>query len=290
MLTGSPSSAGNALTALVIDTSKLPAGAAIQLQNVDFAAIIGAATVTGGAGSQKVWGDSAAQTLFLGADDDVLHGGGGDDIVGSAGGNDRIFGDEGNDIVFGGQGDDFIDGGTGTDTVRLVGASRAEYTMRIKDGAVVMTHLMPDADGVDIVANVEHLQYAGQAGTVDFNDSEIAGLVRLYGTAFGRNADTGGINFWIEAHEKGHSMMEIAHFFIASDEGKANFATLSDHDFVTELYEVAMHRVASAVEIGFWTNHLERGALDRGEVLYYFATSDEKVDLVGVVNTSIITT
>ena len=290
VLKGAPATAGSPMTALVIDTSGLGSGAAIQLQNVEFAAIIGAATVTGGAGSQKVWGDSASQTLFLGADDDVLHGGGGDDIVGSAGGNDRIYGDEGNDIVFGGQGDDYIDGGTGRDTVRLMGASRAEYTMRIKDGAVVMTHLKPDADGTDIVANVELLQYSGQAGTVDFNQGEIAGLVRMYSTAFGRNADTGGINFWIEAHEKGFSMMEIAHFFMASDEGKADFGNLSNRDFVTKLYDVAMHRVASQGEVDFWTNHLDHGALDRGEVLYYFTTSEEKAELVGVVTTSITTT
>ncbi|MEW6760746.1 MAG: DUF4214 domain-containing protein [Pseudomonadota bacterium] len=145
-------------------------------------------------------------------------------------------------------------------------------------------------DGADIVASVELLQYSGQAGTVDFNGSEIAGLVRVYSTAFGRDANTGGINFWIEVHEKGFSMMEIAHFFMASDEGKADFSALSNHDFVTKLYDVAMHRVASEGEVDFWTNHLDRGALDRGEVLYYFATSEEKADLVGVVTTSITTT
>ncbi|WP_227812762.1 Ig-like domain-containing protein [Massilia sp. IC2-477] len=289
VLSGSPSASGSPMTALVIDTSGLASGVTLQLQNVEFAAIIGAARVTGGAGSQKVWGDSAAQTLFLGADDDILHGGGGDDVVGSAGGNDRIYGDEGNDIVFGGQGDDAIDGGTGRDTVRLMGAGRAEYTMRIKDGAVVMTHLKPDADGIDIVANVELLQYSGQAGAVDFNGSEIAGLVRMYSTAFGRNADTDGINFWIEAHEKGSSMMQIAHAFLASTEGKAGFDMLSNRDFVTKLYDVAMDRVASEVEVDYWTQHLDRGVLDRGEVLYHFSTSEEKVDLVGVVNTSITT-
>ncbi|WP_288380518.1 Ig-like domain-containing protein [uncultured Massilia sp.] len=290
VLSGSPASAGGMQTALVIDTSGLGSGAAIQLHNVEFAAIIGAATVTGGTGSQKVWGDSASQTLFLGEDDDVLHGGGGDDIVGSAGGNDRIFGDEGNDIVFGGAGNDYIDGGAGTDTIRLMGASRAEYTMRIKDGAVVMTHLKSDADGIDTVVSVELLQYAGQTGTVDFNKSEIADLVRLYSTAFGRNADTGGINFWIDKAEQGMSLMQLAHFFMASAEGKADFGALSNHDFVTKLYDVAMHRTASANEVDFWTNHLDRGALDRGEVLYYFATSEEKAELVGVVNTSITTT
>ncbi|MCD2515354.1 DUF4214 domain-containing protein [Massilia sp. G4R7] len=192
--------------------------------------------------------------------------------------------------MFGGAGNDYIDGGAGTDTIRLMGASRAEYTMRIKDGAVVMTHLKPDADGIDTVVNVELLQYAGQTGTVDFNKSEIADLVRLYSTAFDRNADTGGINFWIDKAEQGMSLMQLAHFFMASAEGKADFGSLSNHDFVTKLYDVAMHRTASANEVDFWTNHLDRGALDRGEVLYYFATSEEKAELVGVVNTSITTT
>ncbi|MBP6879069.1 MAG: DUF4347 domain-containing protein [Phenylobacterium sp.] len=105
-------------TALVIDTHSQPGGVPIELQNVDFAAIIGAATVTGGAGSQHVWGDSANQSIFLGADDDVLNGGGGNDTVGSAGGNDQVHGDDGDDVVFGGEGDDFVHGNAGNDTAR----------------------------------------------------------------------------------------------------------------------------------------------------------------------------
>ena len=102
VISGSPSTPGNLHTALVIDSRALPTGSEIQLQNIDFASIIGAVKVTGGNGSQVAWGDGSSQTLILGADDDVLHGGAGDDIVGSAGGNDRIFGDAGNDTVFGG--------------------------------------------------------------------------------------------------------------------------------------------------------------------------------------------
>ncbi|WP_288381332.1 DUF4347 domain-containing protein, partial [uncultured Massilia sp.] len=90
VIQGAAPSSGGPLSALVIDAKGLPGGSVIQLQNVDFAAIVGAVTVTGGAGSQTVWGDGASQTIFLGADDDILHGGAGDDIVGSAGGNDRI--------------------------------------------------------------------------------------------------------------------------------------------------------------------------------------------------------
>jgi len=107
-----------ATTALVIDTHNLPGQTQLTLDNVDFAAIIGPAHVTGGAGSQTVYADSAPQYLVLGAGDDVLHGGGGDDTLGSAGGDDAIFGDDGDDNVFGGIGDDVVNGGAGNDVVQ----------------------------------------------------------------------------------------------------------------------------------------------------------------------------
>ncbi|WP_239231470.1 DUF4347 domain-containing protein, partial [Comamonas aquatica] len=114
-ISGQPTAPGQPLTALVINASGLPSGTSLQLNNVDFAAIIGSVSVGGGAGSQHVWGDSANQTILLGADDDVLHGGGGNDTVGSLGGNDQVFGDAGDDIVFGGTGHDTLSGGTGND-------------------------------------------------------------------------------------------------------------------------------------------------------------------------------
>lgn len=116
VFTGTPST-NPVSTALVINASNLPAGTALQLQNVEFAAIIGAVNVTGGAGSQNVWGDGASQTLYLGDDDDVLHGGAGGDTVGSATGHDQLFGDEGEDSVFGGEGNDYLHGNAGSDTV-----------------------------------------------------------------------------------------------------------------------------------------------------------------------------
>ncbi|MBP2303547.1 beta strand repeat-containing protein [Azospirillum picis] len=115
VISGTPAAAGGPQTALVIDSRGLPTGSAIQLQNVNFAAVIGAVTVTGGDGSQTVWGDGANQTILLGADDDTLHGGGGDDFVGSKTGNDVLYGDDGNDTVQGGEEQDRLFGNTGSD-------------------------------------------------------------------------------------------------------------------------------------------------------------------------------
>ncbi|WP_323796380.1 SBBP repeat-containing protein [Nisaea sp.] len=104
--------------AFVIDTSGLPSGSTLQLDNIEFAAIVGNASVTGGAGQNYVVGDDAVQFISLGAEDDTLAGGGGNDTVGSSWGEDVVYGNQGQDSLFGGGGMDTLYGGQDADTVR----------------------------------------------------------------------------------------------------------------------------------------------------------------------------
>ncbi len=104
-------------TAVVLNTSGVTAPMTIRLDDIQFAAVIGDATLVGGDGEQVVYGDAGRQWLYLGAGDDELHGGAGDDTVASAGGNDTLFGDHGNDVVMGGEGDDWVLGGAGDDLI-----------------------------------------------------------------------------------------------------------------------------------------------------------------------------
>ncbi|MDO9430043.1 MAG: hypothetical protein Q7T84_01955, partial [Phenylobacterium sp.] len=117
VITGASGTPGSPMTALVIDGRGLPTGTVIQLQNVDFAAVVGAVQLIGGDGSQHVWGDGQSQHMLLGADDDELHGGGGNDTVGSKGGADKLYGDAGSDTVFGGEDGDQVFGGADADNV-----------------------------------------------------------------------------------------------------------------------------------------------------------------------------
>jgi len=153
-ITGSTS--GN--EAMVIDVSALPKGSVIKLDNVEFAVIVGAVSVTGGAGQNQVTGDGSAQYIVLGPEDDILAGGGGDDYVGSLGGNDRLSGNDGNDTVSGGAdndvlhgnaGNDSLDGGNGVD-VAMFGVSRASATLT---GSTV------SGEGTDSLTNVELLAF-----------------------------------------------------------------------------------------------------------------------------------
>jgi Ca2+-binding RTX toxin-like protein len=111
------STAGIGEDAFVIDTRGLPVGSSLTLDNIEFAAIIGATTITCGAGQNYVVGDDFAQNITLGALDDTLLGGGGDDLVASAFGEDILYGNQGNDAVKGGGGRDSLYGGQGNDAI-----------------------------------------------------------------------------------------------------------------------------------------------------------------------------
>ncbi|UKJ77883.1 beta strand repeat-containing protein [Azospirillum brasilense] len=114
---GGTGTASTAPTAVVLNTSAAAGPVTIQLDNVEFAAVVGNATLVGGDGEQIVYGDDHQQYMYLGAGDDILHGGGGKDTIASAGGNDTLYGDDGDDVVMGGEGDDWLFGGEGNDLV-----------------------------------------------------------------------------------------------------------------------------------------------------------------------------
>jgi Ca2+-binding RTX toxin-like protein len=114
VITGSSGSAQS--EAFVIDMRELP-GSVLQLENIEFASIIGAATVNGGSGNNYAVGDDSAQFISLGVGDDTLFGGEGADTIGSGAGNDVLYGNQGADTVFGGTDSDTVFGGQDADVV-----------------------------------------------------------------------------------------------------------------------------------------------------------------------------
>lgn len=124
---------------------------------------------------------------------------------------------------------------------------------------------------------------------LDFNQGEVATLVRMYATLFDRKADADGLNFWIGVYESGKSLASIADAFVASGEAQGRYAAFDNDEFVAYLYLSAFGRVATAGELAFWTGGLDRGTVDRGDVLPGFANSDEEIALVGSIGTSIQT-
>lgn len=183
--------------ALVIDVSKATGAVQLTLNDVDYAVIVGNATVTGGDGKNIVFGDSGSQTIVLGADDDELHGGGGDDVIGSKGGNDKLYGDDGNDTLFGGEGDDLLDGGAGQD-IALMGGVRADYYFFHGAGGFRAASF----EGDDTIRNIETLKMSDGETVTDLaklvaNTTSVA--VMSYAFFTGKTPTGAGLEYLLHA-------------------------------------------------------------------------------------------
>ena len=82
------------------------------------AELTGSATVTGGAGNDRITGGGGSDTLSGDAGNDWIFGGDGDDLIDAGAGNDHLLGDAGNDELLAGAGNDALNGGEGDDILR----------------------------------------------------------------------------------------------------------------------------------------------------------------------------
>lgn len=273
---------GGAAIGLVIDTTSLPTNATIELNDVQFAAIVGAATVRGGAGENIVIGDDAVQTIYLGAGDDQLFGGGGNDIIGSAGGNDLLDGGSGNDLVMGGIGNDSLRGGSGNDVLQGGGSARGDWQFTMgADGTLGAVHAATVFAG-GRPANLTLAQLDGSDADLAFlaapRDS-LTDMALLYQAAFGRAPDLGGLNFYLS---HGDDAASVARGIVASAEWTARGTNaLSDEAFVSTLYSQVLGRASDAQGLAFWGGELAQGTYTRADVLLGFAASTEHRALQG---------
>ncbi|MBP0447117.1 hypothetical protein J8J14_20275, partial [Roseomonas sp. SSH11] len=153
-------------------------------QSDDLYGEAGSDTLRGGFGNDYLVGGTDGDLLEGGADNDTLYGGDGNDTLAGQDGNDTLYGDAGhdlleggasNDTLYGGSGNDTIDGGTETDTV-VFNHAQSQYEISYEDGALVVRHQGGlGADGVDVLRNVELLQFAGGGATrfVSVGDASI---------------------------------------------------------------------------------------------------------------------
>ncbi|MBJ7552381.1 DUF4347 domain-containing protein [Marinomonas ostreistagni] len=185
VITGSSSINGGAQSeAFVIDLRSMSSGTNLKLDNIEFASIIGSATITGGAGSNYVTADDSSQFISLGEDDDELYGNGGDDIIGSGGGDDIVDGGSGDDTVFGGleddmlyagEGNDHLNGGFGYDRA-FFGGDRSDYVIAQgeQEGEVSITQL--SSGDVNTLFDIETVSFdTGNSIIIAHNEIEAVG-------------------------------------------------------------------------------------------------------------------
>ncbi|MCS0615071.1 Ig-like domain-containing protein [Massilia kyonggiensis] len=262
-------------TALVIDATQLAAGSGIALNGVDFAAVVGAANVTGSTAGQVLTGDAAAQTFTVAGNlgGAVFAGGGGDRLAFAATPATPSSADGGARAASAPV-ETILHGGLGTDTAVFDGA-RSAYTVEQHEGYLVVTPAAQPAQHA-VVVNVERLQFADATEAV-VNRADLSSIAGLYQTVLGRQADYLGMDFWGSAAANGVGLGEVALRMIASQEGQGRLAGAFDgnaaHD-VALLYQDLFGRAGEAAGLAFWTDAMAHGAT-LAQVAQGFATSAE---------------
>jgi len=279
VLTLSAASSAQQQVALVIQTGGLAPGSTIALQNVNFAAIVGAANIVVQGGTQILTGDAASQhvTLASGGDTQVFSGGG-DDTLGFGVPAARAASASGAAHANAASvpATTVLHGGTGSDTATFAGA-RADFDVETHNGYLVVSSKAAPAAKA-LVVNVEQLQFSD--ATVKVEDSgAMDTLASIYQTALGRQADMYGIEFWADAHQAGVSWGRIALDIIRSPEYAASHDALNgnaEHD-VGMLYQALFDRAPDAPGLAFWTE-----AMRNGVSLEHIATEFvESVEMIG---------
>ncbi|KAF1311402.1 hypothetical protein BLX42_08980 [Pseudomonas sp. SG-MS2] len=239
----------NQHTALVIDASSLPASSTLQLNNVDFASVVGAVTVIGSQPGQMLSGDAESQTFVLtGNSGSQVYAGGGNDTIAV---NAAAPGASASSSL--------IHGGSGADTLAFSGA-RSDYVIEQRDGSVVVTRVDDPSQQTTLI-NAESLQFSdGNLGVE--SRSELGLIAGLYHNILGRQADLGGFEYWGQQQSSGsQSLGQIALNMIASSESFA-----AGHGFTNDigndlevLYRGLFNRDTDAEGRAYWTGQMQDG-------------------------------
>jgi hypothetical protein len=194
-----------------------------------------------------------------------------------------MVGQQGDDTLMATAADDMIDGLAGLDSVVYAGNHTDSIVAHLASGFSVN-----GPEGMDALENVERIQFGdGYAMGLDL-DGSAGEAYRLYGAAFDRAPDLGGLGFWINALDHGVSLQDVAAAFVSSDEFTTAYGAINDDQFVTQLYANLLHRAPDAVGLAFWEGVLQRG-IARGDVLVGFSESAENIaDVIGTIQDGIL--
>lgn len=210
-------------------------------------------------------GGSGANTFVVNGDRDTT-------IVGNIS-TDTFTTTGGNDRIEAGTGVTNVQTGTGFDVIVAKG-SAADYDVAIVDGALVLqTKTDSTAPASTITAkDVNFIEFSNTvSGAVAdtksialARDAATATVVRLYDGLLGRNAESGGAKFWMDAQTNGASLETIAETFLNSSEFQTAHANLSNEQFVALLYTQGLQRTDSgatdAEGVKFWVDALNANA------------------------------
>ncbi|MFV0260770.1 MAG: DUF4214 domain-containing protein [Acidimicrobiales bacterium] len=133
---------------------------------------------------------------------------------------------------------------------------------------------------------VAHPQPAAAAGcTIGTPSAEYAAVVdgsaldarswRLYQAYFLRQPDPTGHAYWLGQMRSGLSLGAMSYLFERSAEFEARYGPLDNGRFLRLVYANVMCREPDAGGYGYWLDRLDRGLINRGDLMLLFSESAE---------------
>lgn len=110
------------------------------------------------------------------------------------------------------------------------------------------------------------------------HDDPSAQALRLYQSAFARESDIVGLNFWTDALKSGWSLTQVSGHFLDSAEFQTRYGSLANHAFVDNLYWNVLGRGPDQGGSTYWVSQLD-GGMGRDRTLELFSESKENRDL-----------
>lgn len=223
------------------------------------------------------------ETIVCNDDNDTITCGAGADTVVCAGGSDTIILGAGAATIIGSP------GGNGVDIAAFAAASGAYSIAVNQDGSVTVTSTQGGVAPAHLT-NVQFLQFADKM-VFDLGPAQ-AQIALLYQGALGRTPDTAGLSGWENAFAAEPAaaqnavnftslagtpvdgLPDLAYGFTQSTEFQAKYGSLTDTQFVTQLYANVLDRAPDTSGLNGWLSALSNGHT-REWVLVGFVESPE---------------
>ena len=109
--------------------------------------------------SLSIASGATIENVFAGDGDDRITGNAVANTLSGGRGADTLTGGSGNDELRGGTGDDVLDGGADGGDVAWYSSIRAEYTIEVSGGTLLVSDSVAGRDGSDSLLNVETLRF-----------------------------------------------------------------------------------------------------------------------------------
>lgn len=214
----------------------------------------------------------------------TVEAGGGSDTVFSGSGDDSVDGGEGNDVVVIGGGTDTVDGGEGFDVAVIdAGVDEVQVNFDPQTGTLDVV-IGEDSATLD---NTEFVQLDDGSALIVAEDRGDGTAARLFSTILKDELSPEALNATLSEDLDSEGNVDLVDFAEAIVSNSPTLSESSDQEFIDFLYETILERAADEGGQAFYLEALLSGDKTRGEILADLGWSDEAVDTVDTVFTSI---